>query len=163
MENPSPDLQFIRIHHFFDILRDFGLKKDFDLDPVYLHSYHIIANGIRKNARAPFKIVIGADSICEGCIHLKQGLCRDKIIKPGFLLKNDYNNYLDLKILRKMNICENEITTPLELCRNAWKYIDHIFSIYDLNDPEYTFKRKKGVLLGLDYYRKLHGFEIDLK
>lgn len=138
------------------------MKHRIQADTSYGHSYHTVAECIRENPEVGMNLIICADSVCTGCVHLKNGICTDKIKKPGFRLKHNYNKYLDRKIMKKLDLNEYEVKMPVELCRIAWKYLNNILSIYDLNDPDHTAKRKELVTKGLHYYKTLHHFPIDL-
>lgn len=157
--NNSPS---IRIHHFFDILRDFGIGNEISADSRFNNSYHSVAARIRENPREKFKIVVGADSVCAGCTFLKKGICTDKIDKPGFNSKHEYNDYLDRKILKVSGLREGEVKSPAELCRYAQSYLSHMDKLYDLNDSMHTDWRKKQVMKGLEYYNKHHQLNLDL-
>ena len=152
----------IRIHHFFDILRDFGTGNEIKPDSHFNNSYHSVAARIRKNPKEKFKIVVGADSVCAGCKFLKNGSCTDHIGKPGFTSKNNYNDYLDRKILKVSGLKEGEMKSPAELCLYAQSYLSHMDKLYDLNDSMHTDWRKNQVMKGLEYYNKHHQLNIDL-
>lgn len=149
-------METIRIHHFFDIIRDYGQNSHFKPNREYGHSLHIIAEKIINDAVMPMKIVVGADSVCRGCIHLAQGKCNDVIEKPGFTTKDGYNNYIDNKILDFCGIREDNVYTPRELCALSKEYLDNIFDIYHLNDKEHTEKRKENAIKGLSQYTRQH-------
>ena len=159
MTNEKEDIT-IRIHHFYDIIRDFATQEKIEANLNYKHSYHTVGERIRVSPDMKMKIVVGIDSVCDGCIHLVNGACDDTLKKPGFPLKNDYNNYLDKRILKATRLKEGMIVTPKDLCIAAEKYLDKMFSIYEINDKADTEKRKAEVIQGLQYYSKKNGFEL---
>ena len=151
----------IRIHHFFDIIRDFGSGKTI-VPHLYLHAYHKVAEQIRKNSNIEFEIVVESDAVCIGCVHLEKSICDDIIShRKDFVLKEEFNNYLDNRIIDICGIQLLEKYSPKLLCEVALKYIDNIEFIYDGNDKEHTLLRKENVIRGLKYYSEKHGFEIN--
>jgi len=145
----------IRIHHFFDIIRDFGTGKEI-LPHPNLHSYHLVAKEILENPAAQLELITGADAVCENCIHLKNGRCTDFIThRPDFSGKEDFNDYLDKRIIEICRVDTSKIYTPGALLKLADKYIENIDFIYQGNDTEHTLKRKQNVLNGFRlYYNK---------
>ena len=158
MTNPLP----IRIHHFFDIIRDFGINPKIEPNQKYHHSYHTVATCIRNNPDLKLEIVIGPDAVCAGCAFHRKGTCTDKIDKPGFSLKRQYNDFLDRKILGKINVREHQIITARELCYSADNYLSNMYSIYNLNAVPSTSIRHMHVINGLNYYKKAHNFSLNL-
>jgi hypothetical protein len=152
----------LRIHHFFDIIRDFGSEKEIVSHP-YLHSYQQVANEILANSTLKLEIIVASDAVCLGCIHLVNSKCDDIIMhRTDFRKKEDFNNYLDDRIIEVCEIDTSASWTPEGLCMFAKRYIDHIFYIYEGNDRKHTLLRKKNVLKGLRSYSKWHGFKLEI-
>lgn len=142
----------LRVHHFYDIIRDFGSGKEIKAHP-YGHSYHKVAEKIRKNPHLKIKIVVGVDDVCVGCKFLQNGKCVDKIThREDFISKEEFNNYLDKRILQVCLVNEGDILTPIELCEKAKLYLERIEWIYAGNDPEHTKMRRENVVKGLDVF-----------
>jgi hypothetical protein len=155
--NETFDLS-IRIHHFFDIIRDFGIQNEIPANTLYLHSYHTVADSIHENPNIRMKIVLGVDSVCQGCIHNVNNSCDDLLTrKEGFTMKNDYNDYLDKRILEACQINIGHIMTPNEICLLSDKYINNIESIYKVDSEDYIRKRKKDFIAGLHYFTRSSG------
>ena len=151
----------IRIHHFFDVIRDLRNGNKILADTNYRHSYHSIASTLIDSPDIKMKIVVGIDSVCDGCIHNMEGKCDDPLtIKKGFTMKHDYNNWLDKRILEKFNLSEGKIVTPVKLCKSAHKYIDNIYQIYELDPKEEIDARKKEFIEGLKYYSNHNNFKL---
>lgn len=143
----------LRIHHFFDIIRDLRQGEKIEANRNYKHSYHTVANILMNSPFTKMKIVVGIDSVCNGCIHNNYGNCDDTLThKPGFTMKNDYNDYLDKRILEKLNWSEGDIVTPEKICESADVYIDNIYQIYDKDPVEKIESRKKEFIEGLKFY-----------
>ena len=139
----------LRVHHFFDIIRDFGKGEDISPHP-YQHSFHKIANLIRNNSDLRIKIVIKCDSVCDGCIYYKKGYCEDVLNhRKDFISKEEFNNQIDRRIIEKCLIKKGEILTPIQLCQKAKLYLDNINFIYAGNNRFHTEQRKKDVIKGL--------------
>lgn len=146
----------LRIHHFFDIIRDFGAGKDFK-HHSYGHSLHKIALLIKKNPNLKLRLVVRCDEICKGCRHFIKGHCDDVMTRrKDFTLKEEFNNFIDNKILNACFLKEGNIVTPAELCKKAQFYLDNIFIIYEGNEKENTQSRKDNVIKGLKTYRHWH-------
>jgi len=142
----------LRIHHFFDIIRDFGSGKEIKSHP-YGHSYHQVAEMIRKNPHLEIKIVVSADDVCVGCKFLQDEKCKDTIThRNDFTSKEEFNNYLDKRIMQVCSINEGDILTPIELCEKAKLYLEKIEWIYARNNPEHTKVRKENVIKWLSSY-----------
>lgn len=151
----------IRIHHFFDIIRDFGSGKTIRPHQS-LHAYHKVAEQIRANPNVELKIVIESDAVCTGCVHLDSSNCDDTIShRLDFDSKEEFNNHLDKRIVDVCGIQLSEKYSPNLIMKIAHKYIENIEFIYKGNDKEHTLLRKENVIRGLKYYSKKHGFEID--
>jgi hypothetical protein len=151
----------LRIHHFYDIIRDFGIGKKIESHP-YEHSYHKIADKIRADPDLRIKIVVGNDAICEGCQHSKENQCDDTIAhRKDFTSKEEFNNQIDKRIMNACSIEKGDIFTPIQLCEKAKKYLEQIEHIYEGNDPEHTQIRKQNVIKGLKYYSESHNFDLD--
>jgi hypothetical protein len=147
----------LRIHHFFDIIRDFGAGKEFQ-PHLYHHSYHTVANIILNDPFHKIDVVIGSDSVCKGCIKLAGSVCTDIIThRTDFTGKEKFNNYLDARIMEVCGIKVNNIETPASLIRLSEKYISNIHFIYTGNDKEHTEIRRMNVLKGVDFYKRRHG------
>lgn len=148
----------IRIHHFFDIIRDFGSGKNITPHSS-LHNYHEVAEQIRENPNIEFEIVVEPDAVCAGCIHLEKSICDDTIShRTDFTLKEEFNNYLDKRIIDVCEIRSSKKYSPKVLCEIADKYIDNIEFIYEGNDFEHTELRKQNIIRGLKYYTQKDGF-----
>lgn len=144
----------LRIHHIFDIIRDYGLKKKIE-EHKYGHSYHIIANKIYKKNIQEMKLVVSSDDICKNCIKLVDNNCIDKIDhRKDYHDKELFNNYLDKRIMDIMNLEEFKILSFEELIKRSNKYIDNIEYIYDGNEDKHTQERKLNVQKGIEQIKK---------
>jgi hypothetical protein len=153
----------LRVHHFYDIIRDFGSGKKIEPHP-YGHSLHKIARLILSKPNLGIKIVVSCDSICVGCSHYKTGHCDDTVTqRKDFTLKEEFNDYIDRRIMDKCQIKEGSVLTPIQLCRKAKDYLDNINYIYLGNEDWHTKERKENVIKGVEHYLRLHNFTHNLK
>lgn len=152
----------LRIHHFFDIIRDYGIGKEF-LPHSYRHSYHKVAGEILADPEIKLEMVVEPDAVCIGCIHLAGSECDDIIIhRIDFNKKEDFNNYLDKRIMDVLGIPAGTIMTPKDLCIKAERYIDNIYYIYKGNDQGHTALRKNNVFKGVNLYSCKYNLPIKL-
>lgn len=143
----------IRIHHFFDIIRDFGISPYIPANTGYQHSYHTVACLIRENPGIRMKIVLGTDSVCQGCIQNINGWCADPLTrKKGYTMKNDYNDYLDKRIMETCHVSAGQIMTPEEICQISDQYFSNLEYIYQIDSEEYIRNRRNNFIAGLQYY-----------
>lgn len=146
----------LRIHHFFDIIRDFGSGKEIAPHP-YGHAYHTVAGKILENPDLEFNLVVCADDICNGCSHLVDGICDDVIThRNDFEGKEAFNNHLDQRIMSVCGFSEKRKYSPRLLLGWAQKYLDNIGFIYEGNDELHTKSRKENVAKGLRFYAEMH-------
>ncbi len=139
----------LRIHHIFDIIRDIGRNKILEKHE-YGHSYHIIAKKILNNEFEIIKIVVKSDDVCRGCVKLYDGKCIDIIDhRKDFLKKEEFNNYLDNRIMKVLNINNDDIFTFKDIFQLTKEYLKNIEYIYEGNDIIHTQERKKNVEKGL--------------
>lgn len=151
----------LRIHHFFDIIRDFGSGKKIEAHP-YGHAYHTVAELIMNDADTKWQLVISSDETCDGCSHLINGVCDDVIThRKDFSGKEAFNNYLDTRIMEACGFKESGKYSPKELCEFAHKYITNIEFIYAGNDLAHNKLRKRNVLRGLNFYTERHGIRVE--
>ena len=139
----------IRIHHFFDILRDYGSNKT--LEPhEYGHNYHVIGQQIYNNKISEMKLIIDNDDICQGCNKLSEKHCIDTIShRADFKSKEKFNNHIDTRIMDRMGLKQNQNITLKTLLAMSHLYTDAIELIYTGNDIEHTMMRKKNVERGI--------------
>jgi hypothetical protein len=142
----------LQIHHFYDIMRDFGSGKSFEPHD-YGHSYHKIANLIQQDPKIEIEIVLGCDEVCAGCKNLKNGHCLDAIShRPDFREKEMFNDHINARTMKVCGIKVGDRVTPLELCEKARLYLKNIEWIYEVNEGGNTQKRKEHVMAGIKKY-----------
>ena len=139
----------LRIHHIFDIIRDIGKGKILEKHE-YGHSYHIIAKKILNEEFEIIKIVVKSDDVCRGCVKLYDGKCIDIIDhRNDFTKKDEFNNYLDNRIIKVLEINNCDTFTFKEILQLTEEYLKNIEFIYEGNDILHTQERKKNVEKGI--------------
>jgi hypothetical protein len=95
----------LRPHHILDIVTDFGNNQQYQPHP-YGHSLHIVGPKILSDLTLKIKLIIGADDVCNGCMHLMpDGKCDDVLsqLKPS-PSKQAYNDVLDSRVFDCLSI-----------------------------------------------------------
>ena len=152
----------LRVHHFFDIIRDLGASVALRPHP-YGHAVHTVAEMIRADAHLRVEIVVGCDAVCEGCCHCVDGHCDDVIThRADFASKEAFNDHIDRRIMAVCGLCEGDILTAMALCRRAGPYVENMEDVYEGNDAWHTAERKRNVVVGLNVYAERHGFALDM-
>jgi hypothetical protein len=116
----------------------------------YGHSLHIVAPRLLSDLDVKVKLVLTADDICEGCMHLlSDGKCKDILAQltpsPS---KQAYNDVLDSRLFDDFEIePDSEITTRdyLEAVNEKVPGIEKICTHPKENQEE----RLKGLVSGL--------------
>ncbi len=143
----------LRIHHFYDMIRDYGRKQPIIAHP-YGHSYHKIAKLILIDPNDSIELVLSCDAICEGCSCLEDGHCLDKIgHRADFQDKEKFNNHIDERIMKACGLKIGDKVSPKVLIEKTNSYLDKIEWVYEGNDKEHTANRKKYLVKGIEKYR----------
>ncbi len=122
-----------RPHHLIDIVTQIGGGAAFT-PHAYGHAVHLVAAEVMADPDLTVTFVVGADDICEPCIHLVEGLegahCDDVLrqFDPP-ISKQDYNDDLDRRLLEFLGLCEGQALTfrdYLVLIRERFSGIEEI-------------------------------------
>ena len=140
----------LRIHHFFDIVRDYGNGIKPAPHP-FGHSYHKIAEAIFNNKVDKIRLVIQNDDVCLNCDKLIQDRCIDIIEhRADYDSKQMFNDDLDSRIMNVMGYRVGQVTNFIEILKRSGNYLDSIYEIYKGNDIAHTKLRKQNVSKGID-------------
>lgn len=118
-----------RPHHLIDIVAGIGGGAQFR-PHAYGHAVHIVAETVIADPGVQVTFVVGADDICEPCVHLVDGRCDDVLsrLDPP-ISKQDYNDDLDRRLLEFLGISEGQ-TMPfreyLAIIREKFEGIEEI-------------------------------------
>ena len=141
----------LRIHHFFDIIRDIGRGIEFTPHP-YGHANHKIAEMIRIGRDDKIELVMGCDDICTGCVHNIDSHCDDSILYNRFQGKEKYNEHIDTRIMEVCGLKIHDVITAEDLCRKGEIYANSMKQIYEYGDPEITKERKLNFKKGMKVF-----------
>jgi hypothetical protein len=139
----------LRPHHILDIISAHGKGKEYQAHP-YGHSLHIVAPGLLSNLDQKIKLVINADDICEGCMHLQPGgKCKDVLdqLSPS-PSKQAYNDVLDSKIFDDLSIEPGSVITSREFFKTVNSKVPGIEKICT-HPKENQQERLNGLVSGL--------------
>lgn len=105
------DLQ-LRPHHLLDIITGYGQDIQYQPHP-YGHSLHLVAPELLSNLDSRIKLVLFADDICTGCMHLlPEGKCKDVLAQltpsPS---KQAYNDELDSRLFDYLSLRTHSVIT----------------------------------------------------
>jgi len=139
----------LRPHHILDIITAHGNNVQFQPNS-YGHSLHLVATKLLADLNLRIKLILGADDICTGCIHLlPDGRCNDVLsqIKPS-PSKQAYNDVLDSRIFDYLSLNPDCVLTTrkyLELVNGKTPGIEIICTHPKKNMEE----RLQGLITGL--------------
>jgi len=139
----------IRPHHILDIISAHGKGKEHQPHP-YGHSLHIVAPRLLSNLDQKIKLVINADDICEGCMHLQpDGKCKDVLAQltpsPS---KQAYNDVLDSRLFDDLSIEPNAVITTHDFLKKVNMKVPGIERICT-HPKENHQERLNGLVAGL--------------
>ena len=110
----------IKPHHFVDIITHYG-EGTFSLNPhPYGHAVHTVASQILEDKDIMLIMELGADDICQPCMHNIDGLCDDTIdtsYRPNAPpLKREWNLLIDHRWCERLKIDQGKKMSARELC-----------------------------------------------
>ncbi len=143
----------IKPHHFVDMMRDLG-AGDLSFAPhPYGHAVHIAASRILDDRHTSLVIELGADDICEPCMHNIDGLCGDTIDtthRPSApTSKREYNLLLDKRWCERLGLKQGDHVTALHLAERIRDHADDITDIYRQDPADLTMSRSRNLRRGL--------------
>jgi len=104
----------LRPHHLLDIITAYGAGAEFRPHP-YGHAVHTCADIVLSDLDTEVEFIVGADFICEPCIHLVEGRCDDAVSQldppPS---KQDYNDDLDRRVFAHLELQHGTVMTVRE-------------------------------------------------
>jgi hypothetical protein len=142
----------IKPHHFIDIIRDYGAGvRTFKPHP-YGHLVHVVAERVTADPDVLLVMELGADAICEPCVHNIDGLCDDTIDtsqRPKApTSKRKYNLLLDERWCERLGLKEGDRLTAREFCRRLIDLPGDFTSTYAEEPEDDTAARERDVRTG---------------
>ena len=143
----------IKPHHFIDILRDVGAgRTDYQPHP-YGHAVHSVAERVLRERDVMLEMELGADDICEPCIHNVEGLCEDTIdtsFRPDApTSKREYNLLIDQRWFAHLGLAQGDRLTARDFCQRLAERMGDLTDIYRENPPERVAARAEAVRAGV--------------
>lgn len=132
-----------RPHHLIDIISQIGAGAEF-APHAYGHAVHIVAQRVLEDPDLTVAFVVGADDICEPCVHLVDGWCDDVLsqLDPP-VSKQDYNDDLDRRLLEFLGIAEGEAMTFRDYLTRIRENFDGIEEICSHPGEDPTSRRNR--------------------
>jgi hypothetical protein len=151
-DQPMNKVQFdlrLRPHHIIDIITDHGKDVQYEPHP-YGHSQHIVAPRLLSDLDLKIMLVLEADDICKGCMHLlPDGKCKDVLAQltpsPS---KQAYNDVLDSRLFDLLEIDPDSIMTTRAYLAKVNELIPGIERICT-HPKEVQEERLDGLVAGL--------------
>jgi hypothetical protein len=146
----------IKPHHFVDIITSFA-DEVLELKPhSYEHSVHIVSKRILDERDVLLELELGADDICQPCIHNIEGLCVDTIdisYRPTApSMKRDYNMLLDTRWCKRLNLKQGDKISALNFCKLLSMNSGNLQEIYKEVPVKYALKREENLRKGIKNY-----------
>ena len=135
----------LRPHHILDIIRDIGNGSD--IRPhEYGHLLHAVTESLIYDIDQECQLVVENDDICGPCIHLDENNQCDDILDQTDekLLKQEYNDKLDRKILSYLEISPMSVINISEFLKMV--LTDYIRFNTKIIYAFFMWKKKKFIL-----------------
>ena len=125
----------IKPHHFIDIIKLYGSGLEvFVPDEKMNHDFYRVANELIRCPQTLLTLTIEADDICQPCYQCINGVCQDMIINTN-IKKDDYNKFLDQKIIEQLDLrCDCSYQAD-ELCEIIYQHKEIIFDVWQQEEP----------------------------
>lgn len=109
------DAMRIKPHHLVDVIMSIGAGARTFKPHAYGHAVHTVSEKVLSNPDVRTVMELGADDICEPCIHNVDGLC-DDIIDTSFrpeasASKREYNLVIDERWCEKLKLKHDDSLT----------------------------------------------------
>lgn len=146
----------IKPHHFIDIITSFHEGCVVPEPHSYGHAVHIVAQQVILNPDTLLRMELGADNICEPCIHYNKGQCKDVIdvsfrpLAPSS--KREYNTLIDERWLSHLDLKNGDTITAREFCLLLKDRIEDLTPIYIENQKENTEQRQARLSKGIEVF-----------
>jgi hypothetical protein len=142
----------IKPHHFVDIVRDCGAgARTFEPHP-YGHLVHVVAERVADDPDVLLVMKLGADAICEPCVHNIDGLCDDTIDTSNRpkapTSKREYNLLIDERWCERLELKEGDRLTARQFCRRLIDLPGDFSAIYPEEPEDDTAARERDVRTG---------------
>ncbi|MFW6164036.1 MAG: hypothetical protein ACODAJ_14815 [Planctomycetota bacterium] len=143
----------IKPHHFIDILRDFGRGRTAFEPHPYGHAVHAVAERLWRDRDAVLVMELGADDICEPCVHNRDGRCDDTVdtsFRPEApRSKQAYNLLIDRRWCQRLGLGQGDRLTARAFCKRLAQRLGDVTDIYRENPPGRVTERAAAIRAGI--------------
>ncbi len=148
----------IKPHHLIDILRAVGQGQTAFHAHSYGHALPFVAERVLGDSDATLVVELGADDICEPCVHNVGGLCDDTIdtsFRPAApRSKRAYNLLLDQRWCERLGLAQGQHLTVRDFCLRLADRMGDITAIYRENPPSRVAARAAAIEAGLAFLQR---------
>jgi hypothetical protein len=146
----------IKPHHFVDIITSLGAgQTTFEPHP-YGHAVHTVAERLVQNPDAFVQMELGADDICEPCIHNVDGRCDDTIdtsYRPAApTSKQEWNLLIDQRWCERLGVEQGDRLSGREFVERLRDRAGDITDIYREIPSDLTADRARKLSKGIEAY-----------
>lgn len=143
----------IKPHHFIDILTYYGAGTLRLTPHPYGHAFHAMAGRITSTPCILLEIELGADDICQPCVHNIGGICDDTIdtsFQPSApSRKQEYNLLIDERWCAHLGLTQGERLSAAEFCERLTGRVDVLLQIYREMPAASTTERERNLKAGI--------------
>jgi len=149
------DALAMKPHHFVDIVVTFGAgQRTFQPHP-YGHALHTVSECILRDHDMLLHVELGADAICQPCIHNVCGRCDDTIDTSGRptvpAAKGEYNRLLDQRWCERLQLKQGDRLTVRALSDRIAGSLAHLADIYREAPADRVLERTANLRRGLAF------------
>ena len=144
----------IKPHHLVDVITSIGAGARTFRPHAYGHAVHTVSKKVLSEPDVQAVMELGADDICQPCIHNIGGLCDDTIdtsFRPeASSSKREYNLMLDERWCEKLELKQEDSLTVRRFCELLRERAEDITGIYREMPEERTAERKRNLEKGIE-------------
>jgi hypothetical protein len=146
----------IKPHHFIDIVRALGTGQvDWKPHP-YGHNLHGVAERVVADRDAILQIELGADDVCQPCLHNVHGQC-DDVIDTSFRpqaprSKQQWNLLIDRRWCQVLRLKQGDHIAARQFCERVRNHFTQLPDIYLELPAAHLAKRARELERGLEMY-----------
>ena len=148
----------IKPHHFIDIVTSIGAGQTAFEPHPYGHAVHTVAERVLAYRDTVLEMELGADDICEPCVHNVDGLCDDTIDTSNRpeapTSKREWNLIIDRRWCERLQIEDGDRLSVREFCERLKVRAGDISDIYREIPAEMTADRWRRIEAGLAAFLK---------
>ncbi len=153
-ERPMEGAIRIKPHHLANVITSIGAGARAFQPHAYGHAVHTVSEKVLAEPDVQTVMELGADDICQPCIHNIDGVCDDTIdtsFRPeASSSKREYNLTLDERWCHKLGLNQEDTLTVRQFCERLRDRADDITDIYREMPADRTVVRKRSLEKGIE-------------